>query len=157
VLNIRRYESSDHAAVWNLHNIALDAVGTNAGDGPWDDDLRQIEAVYLQNGGDFLVGICAGRLVAMGALKRTNADRAEIKRMRVHPDYQRRGFGQAILTALEKRAAELGYKVLHLDTTIQQTAAQGLYQKNGYVVVREGKIGRFDCVFYEKKLETMGK
>jgi hypothetical protein len=87
MLILRRYESTDHPAVWELHKIALDAVGANAGNGPWNDDLRQIEAVYLQSGGDFLVGICEGRLVAMGALKRTDTDRAEIKRMRVHPVY----------------------------------------------------------------------
>lgn len=72
--------------------------------------------------------------------------------MRVHPDYQRRGFGQTILTALENRARDLGYTELHLDTTVQQIAAQQLYLKNRYVLVREGKLAGFDCLFYEKKL-----
>ncbi len=53
----------------------------------------------------------------MGALRRTTNEWAEIKRMRVHPDFQRRGFGQMILEALEARAVALGYAALHLDTT----------------------------------------
>ena len=150
-LTIRRYESSDRDAVVELHRIALDLLGVYAEDRSVDADLNHIEEVYLQSG-DFMVGFYDGRLVAMGALRRTRADRAEIKRMRVHPDYQRRGFGQAILDALEQRARELGYKELHLDTTVQQTAAQRFYEKNGYVMVREGKIGQFDCLFYEKTL-----
>jgi GNAT superfamily N-acetyltransferase len=40
----------------------------------------------------------------MGAFRRTDPERAEIKRMRVHPDYQGRGFGQIILSELEARA-----------------------------------------------------
>jgi len=102
-LNIRRYQLSDHAAVCVLHKAALVAAGaysTSAG----DPDLNQIEAVYLNNGGVFLVGTLQNRIIAMGALRRTTPDRAEIRRMRVHPDFQRHGFGQAIFTALEKRA-----------------------------------------------------
>lgn len=68
----------------------------------------------------------------MGAVRRTSADKAEIKRLRVHPDMQRRGFGQQILSELEIRAAGLGYRVLHLDTTTNQVAAQALFAKNGY-------------------------
>lgn len=152
MLEIRRYQSGDQSSVWELHNIALEAVGAHAGNGPWDDDLNQIEAVYLANRGEFLVESCDGRVVAMGALKATTNQRAEIKRMRVHPQYQRRGFGQAILTGLEQRAREMGYTVLHLDTTLQQEAARRLYERNGYSLVGRGNVGRFDCFFYEKRI-----
>ncbi len=70
--------------------------------------------------------------------------------MRIAPAFQRRGFGQAILTALERRAVELGYKTLHLDTTVLQKAAQGLYIKNGYSEASRAKVGPFECIFYEK-------
>jgi ribosomal protein S18 acetylase RimI-like enzyme len=149
-LHIRRYRPTDYETVWRLHADALRAAGAHAGDGPWDDDLRQIEAVYLDNGGEFLVGVLHGRVVAMGALNKTSSKRAEIKRMRVSPAYQRNGFGQAILSALERRAVELGYAALHLDTTVQQRAAQGLYVKNGYREAGRSRTGRFESVFYEK-------
>jgi GNAT superfamily N-acetyltransferase len=151
MLQIRRYQPPDHDAVCELHKTALLAVGAYA-DGPWNADLNQIQAAYLDNGGEFLVGVLQGRVVSMGALKRRGPDRAEIKRMRVHPDFQRRGFGQAILAALEKRARDLGYSVLHLDTTILQVAAQCFYAKNGFREVRRGKLVGFDCIFFEKQL-----
>ena len=151
MLEIRRYQPSDHDAVCELHKTALLAVGAYA-EGAWDIDLDQIDTVYLTNGGEFLVGTLHGRIVAMGALMRTDGERAQIRRMRVHPDFQRRGFGQAIFTALEKRAGELGYSVLHLDTTVLQVAAQGFYAKNGFKEVRRGKLAGFDCIFYEKQL-----
>lgn len=149
-LHIRRYQTTDYQAVWRLHNVALDAADAHAGNGAWDDDLHQIESVYLDNGGEFLVGIHRGRIVAMGALERESSRPARIRRMRVDPAFQRRGFGQAILAALERRAVELGYGALRLDTTAQQKAAQGLYVKNGYLEKGGFKMGRFHCIVYEK-------
>lgn len=152
MLTIRRYQDADHDAVWLLHNVALAAVGAHAGNGPWDDDLHHVDAVYLRRRGEFLVGVYDEQVVAMGELKQTSEERAEIKRMRVHPDFQRRGFGQAILQALESRARELGYRVLHLDTTARQIAAQRLYLKNGFHETGRTVIVGFDCILMEKRL-----
>lgn len=152
MLKIRRYQSADSDIVWELHNAALAPTGAHLGNGPWDDDLRNIEQVYLQNGGEFLVGEYDGQIVVMGALKRTSAERAEVRRMRVAPAYQGRGFGQAMLDALEQRAKELGYTRLHLDTGVKMVAAQGLYRKNGYQEVRRGMIADVDVIFFEKSI-----
>lgn len=119
-----------------------------------DEDLDRVEEVYLAGGGEFLVGTVGGRVVAMGALKRTSGLRAEIKRMRVWPECWRRGHGQEMLRALERRAAGLGYSMLHLDTTVGQTAARRLYEKNGFREVSRSRSGGFECVFYEKRLEA---
>ena len=74
--------------------------------------------------------------------------------MRVLPDFQRRGFGQAILQALEVRAADPECTTLHLDTTVQQVAAQTLYLKSGYIEVGRARSGMFDIILYEKRLPT---
>ena len=152
MLNIRRYQTSDHATVWGLHKKALLAAGAYIHDSAYDADLNQIETIYLDGFDEFLVGTLQERIVAMGAFRRTAPDRAEIKRMRVHADYQRQGFGQAIYDTLEKRAIELGYSLLHLDTAVVLVGAQHFYAKNGYQEVRRGKLGIIDCIFYEKQI-----
>jgi GNAT superfamily N-acetyltransferase len=149
-LHIRRYEPSDKRAVRRLHDDALNEVGAHLGPGTWDDDLDDIEGVYLVSGGEFLVGILEREVVAIGALKRVSPKAAEVKRMRVRPGLQGRGYGQAILDALHRSAAGLGYTTLHLDTTVQQRVARRLYLKNGYREVGRGSIGPFECVFYER-------
>ncbi len=160
MLYIRRYEPADCDAVWALHVSALRSVGAHAGRGPWDDDLAAIESVYLQDQGEFLVGVLSGRVVAMGAVKRTSAQRAELKRMRVEPSLQRQGIGRAMLDALEERARDLGYRTLHLDTTIQQAAARRLYDKSGYREVGRGEWQGTDeiweVIWYEKDLAPGG-
>ena len=150
-LHIRRYEPEDKRAVRRLHDEALNEVGAHLGSGPWDDDLDDIEGVYLDPGGEFLVGVLDGKIVAMGALMRISPQKAELKRMRVKPGLQGLGYGQILLDALHHRATELGYPTLRLDTTVQQRAAQHLYLKNGYREAGPGVIGPFDCIFYERR------
>ena len=52
-MKIRRYRESDQEEVWALHNLALEEADAHAGNGPWDDDLRHIREVYLDDGGEF--------------------------------------------------------------------------------------------------------
>jgi len=127
---IRRFEPRDQQAVLQLHREALEAEGAYAGDGPWDADLHAIEEYYFKGGGEFLVGVYDGALIAMGALQRTSPESAEIRRMRVKPGFQRRGIGGTILKALERRAKSLKCTMLHLDTTAGQAAAQRFYTKS---------------------------
>ena len=150
-VTVRRYGPADREAVRRLHDEALNAVGAHLGPGEWDRDLDAIESVYLQSGGEFLVGELEGRIVAMGALRRDPEGRAWITRMRVAPDLQGRGIGQTLLNRLHSRAAELGYDTLYLNTTVQQVAAQRLYESTGYRRVGQGTVGPFRCLFYERK------
>ncbi|CAA9480324.1 MAG: hypothetical protein AVDCRST_MAG02-4467 [uncultured Rubrobacteraceae bacterium] len=147
----RRYGPADREAVRNLHDEALHDVGAHLGNGRWDGDLDAIEAVYLEDGGEFLVGVLEGEVVAMGALRRDSAGRAWITRMRVAPNLQGLGIGQRLLDVLHRRAAELGYRTLRLDTTVRQTAARRLYERNGYRETGRGTVGPFECLYYERK------
>jgi GNAT superfamily N-acetyltransferase len=149
---LRRYESADREEVCSLNRIALEATLAYLGDGPWNADLEEIEPVYLATGGEFLVGEAGGRIVVMGALKPRGPGTAEIKRMRVHPDVQRHGLGQRMLSALEACARERGYHKLILDTSTIQVAARALYDKNGYRETGRRVIRHLEMIDYEKIL-----
>jgi hypothetical protein len=63
--------------VWTLHYLALKAAGADIlGEGPWDDDLRDIPSSYLDGSGDFLVGVINDEIVAMGALRTRSSGRS---------------------------------------------------------------------------------
>jgi ribosomal protein S18 acetylase RimI-like enzyme len=149
---LRRYTPADREAVEYLHVFAIQQAGAYLGRGPWDDDVYTIEEAYLNNQGEFLIGVLDGVFVAMGALHRTSPERAEIKRMRVYPDYQGRGFGQLILDELESRARAMGYRTLHLDTSVVQVPAQKLYEKNGFCEVGRDIYQGLEVILYEKQL-----
>jgi len=87
----------------------------------------------------------------MGALKRIDEEKAEIKRMRVSKQYQRRGIGKTILNLLEESARSKGYTRLILDTTVNQIPAQRLYENKGYVEYKRGNSG-IETIYYVKHL-----
>lgn len=148
---LRRFQPGDDAAIMDLHERALRQVGAYL-PGPWNDDLLDIPSAYLHNGGEFLVGTLDDRIVAMGAFRRTDAERAEIKRMRVDPACQGRGYGRMILLALEERARQMGYEVLHLDTSTNQPVAVHLYQRHGYIQVGTKPFQDLQLLFFEKRI-----
>ena len=154
-MKIRRYKKSDLMEVITLHILALKSADAYVSSGKWDDDMKNIKNVYLKNG-DFIIGLLNNKIVAMGAIRKISKTKAEIKRMRVHQKYQRKGFGQKIYDELEKRAIQLGFKKLQLDTTNKQLAAQKFYQKNGYKEFKRKyfkNIG-FEMIYYEKIIKT---
>ncbi len=61
MMEVRRYRASDHDAVWELHNVALNDVGAHAGSGLWDDDLHRIEVEYIEAGGEVLSRVASSR------------------------------------------------------------------------------------------------
>ncbi|MBX6768584.1 MAG: GNAT family N-acetyltransferase [Actinomadura rubrobrunea] len=171
-LRLRRYRRADHATVLALHREGLAQVGLRPGDGVYyDHDFFRMEEIYLRDGGEFLVGELNGEIVAMGGLRpaglvpcgdaRASADCApapltpgvaEMVRLRVRPDVQRRGFGGAVMRALEERAVECGYRLLCADTTELQEPALRMYRRSGWRETRREVIGGIVNVYLEKRL-----
>jgi len=154
-LLVRRYIQADQPAVRALHHNSVNLLDGYGDDGTGDDDLRNVGEVYLDAGGEFLIGEADGKLVAMGALLRTGPASGEIKRMSVERNYQRQGFGSRVLAALEARARELGYRRLRLDTTTDQTAAQALFLERGFTKIGTGRMGRWEIIIFEKRLDPV--
>ncbi|WP_051468570.1 GNAT family N-acetyltransferase [Actinomadura oligospora] len=173
-LVLRRYADADHAAVLLLHRQGLAQVGLRPGDGVYyDHDFFRMEEIYLRGDGEFLVGEVDGRIVAMGGLRRGDlvpggAERAqgpgapvvrvreepvvEMVRLRVRPELQRRGYGEAVVQALEERAAELGYHLLRADTTSRQGPALALYRKFGWRETNREVINGIVNIYIEKRI-----
>ena len=149
----RPYESQDHEQVRELHELALRATGAFVSSGSWDDDLDDITAHYLASDGNFLVGISGDMVIAMGAWRKVSEKQAEIKRMRVHPNWQGLGLGRTLLENLETEIAQNGYAEIILDTTAQQLVAQELYLSSGYRETERTKEGYpLEMIFYLKAL-----
>jgi GNAT superfamily N-acetyltransferase len=152
-LTIRPYDHSDQATVERLHRNGLEQMGADAGSGPWDADLDDIEGSYLHAGGDFVVGLVDDEVVAMGALRRVTATTADLKRLRVTRELQGKGIGEQVARLLIQRARELGFTRLTADTTTRQVPAQQLLAKLGFVEMRREQFSRFELIYYECELD----
>lgn len=75
------------------------------------------------------------RVAAIGAMKRLDDARGEVKSMRTHPDFLRRGIAAALLETIIDHARAAGLSVLSLETGSGPAfePALALYRKRGFV------------------------
>ncbi|WP_049888130.1 MULTISPECIES: GNAT family N-acetyltransferase [unclassified Natrinema] len=171
-LSIRRYRPDDGPRVRDLHETAMRDANAYV-EGVPDDDLESITETFLESGGEFLVGERAGRIVAMGAFRPVDDSAhiatvvsdlgdaaAEVTRLRVAPDAQRRGYGRQLYRELEERARSRGVEQFVLDTRPTQTAARGLYDAEGFEAVCRKRFEDFDdpveLIVYRKSIADDG-
>jgi putative acetyltransferase len=76
-----------------------------------------------------------GRVSAIGALKRLEGGRGEVKSMRTHPDFLRQGLAAALLEVIIDHARAAGLSVLSLETGSgpEFEPALALYRRRGFV------------------------
>lgn len=142
VVITRRFHPDDAGAVWALNDIPnigetadpsapipLTSADTPPSAFP---DLADIRTSFQDAGGDFLVATTDGHIVATGGIKPNGPERAVVLRVRVHPATRRQGVGRALMSALEHRAATLGFTETHLDTATNQPEAIAFYRSLGY-------------------------
>nr|WP_210422924.1 MULTISPECIES: GNAT family N-acetyltransferase [unclassified Cryobacterium] len=87
--------------------------------------------------GVFLVARRDGAAVGCGGIRRIDAGEAggmryELKHLYVRPAARGGGVGRAMMTELERRAAEFGAAEVVLDTNASLEAAAQLYRSSGY-------------------------
>lgn len=151
-VTLRQYRDSDKDAVWRLHVAGLNQTGSFIFNQKLDGDFKDIEGIYMDNGGEFFVASLNEEIAGMGALRKINSDTAEIKRIRVDTKYQRKGLGSIILKRLIERAKELSYKKLILDTSTKQFPAHKLYEKHGFTEFKRDMRGDHGTIFYKLEI-----
>lgn len=82
--------------------------------------------------GAFLIVYVEGKAVGCGAVRLTDPETGELKRMYVAPAVRGRGLGRRLVSALEEEARSLGARRLILETGIRQAAAIALYRASGF-------------------------
>ena len=102
--------------------------------------------------GAFVIVREDGRTVAGGGIRRLADGVCEIKRMFVRPEARGRGHGRRLLTALEQAAADLGYRVVRLDTAQSMTTAMAMYRAAGYREIPDYNGNSYASFWGEKAL-----
>ncbi len=83
----------------------------------------------------FVVAYDDGTAVACGGLRALDDVHGEVKRMFVTPAARGRGISKLVLRDLERRARELGWERLLLETGELQPEAMSLYERAGYTAI----------------------
>lgn len=154
-LTVRRYEPADADDVWSVHERAMRASPLPyVENAPGDEPLADVTGHYLDRGGEFLVGLVGDDVVAIGGFQVIDERTVEIRHVRVDPHYQRRGYGNQLLSELEARARSAGARRVTLHTNERLAGARRLYEGNGYEETRRETDDEAGFVFryYQKQL-----
>ena len=103
--------------------------------------------------GAFVVAVSDSRPVACGGVQALGDGVGEIKRMWVHEDWRGAGLGARLLTHLETVVAELGHRVVRLDTNDTLTEAIGMYRRSGYREIPAYNDNPYARLWFEKSLD----
>ncbi|ULR29921.1 GNAT family N-acetyltransferase [Dickeya fangzhongdai] len=157
MFSIREIQPADSEQVIALHFAGLRESGSLSPDTSLDADLYAIAEHYPQHRARFLVAVTTEAepeyVIGMGAIRLLSDSVCEIKRMRVAAGFRQGGIAQAILDQLFAFAQSIdGVRSMILDTAEAQTAAQRLYEKNGFVLDSRKDIGGIASLIYKKAL-----
>ena len=99
-----------------------------------DQDLNGMEETYLTSGGGFwVIENPSQRIIGTVGLHPIDTRLCKLRKMHVHAEYRGLRLGESLLQQAIKRARQLGFQVMRLETIHSMTAAIHLYRKFGFV------------------------
>ena len=123
-LDIRPYQAADEAAVVRLWQ----ACGLTR---PWNDPHRDIERKLTVQPEWFLVGVADGRIVA-SVMAGYDGHRGWINYLSVDPGCRKRGYGKALVDAVERRFIDAGCPKINLLIRGDNGLVQDFYRALGF-------------------------
>ena len=95
-------------------------------------ELDRLSVMYAAPAGALLLARAGAETAGCVGLRKLRDDICEMKRLYVRPEFRGRQFGRRMAEDIARRARELGYRTLVLDTLGTMEAAQGLYSSMGF-------------------------
>lgn len=95
-------------------------------------ELAGLPGKYAPPTGAILLAVERDRALGCIAIRPHTAGECEIKRFYVTPDARGRGIGHLLLSAAVRRASDLGYRSICLDSSQDMRAARRTYEAAGF-------------------------
>lgn len=124
-MQIRPYQDADQECVIGLWT-RCDLLRS------WNDPVRDIARKQAEQPELFLVGFDSGKLVA-SAMAGYDGHRGNVYYLAVDPDYQGRGLGRAIMSAVEELFVARGCPKLNILIRSSNVKVRRFYEKLGYI------------------------
>jgi len=124
----------------------------------FDAELADIANLYARKGNNKLIAITepGGEVVGCIASQELEPGITEMKRLYVVPEHRSKKLGRILVEKIITIAEENGYHKIQLDTMPEMKAAQQLYDRLGFLVIKPYKsYGQERMICYEKILKNI--
>jgi len=146
---IRPWQPQDRSQATAVIAAVLAEFGLTFEPDGADQDACAVEDHYWQQGGEFWVVETGGAVVGtagyLPVARGTGA--VEIRKMYLLPAVRGQGLGRYLLTQLEARIAQRGFKQIWVETASVLQAAVALYESSGYRPQGEVTTPRCDRIY----------
>ncbi len=131
--NLREAFNQDLEKIKKLIFGVLHEYGLNIFPNTTDADLTDIEKSYFSNGGVFYVlESDEGKIIGSIGLYNINNQECELRKMYLSSSFRGKGIGRELLEFLLKKATEMSFKKIILETNSKLEMAINLYKKFGF-------------------------
>ncbi|MFX0037974.1 MAG: GNAT family N-acetyltransferase [Promethearchaeota archaeon] len=119
----------------------------------FDLELKWLPLPYLLPKGCLLLAYTENKLAGCVGLRKFEHDICEMKRLYVRPEFRRKKIGLELSKSIIRRAKELRYKSMRLDTLPFMKEAVNLYLSLGFKEIAPYRYNPFEnAKFFELKL-----
>ena len=98
-------------------------------------ELDELPGKYGSPDGVILLALEQEKLAGTVALRRFDAESAEMKRLYVRPEYRGNQLGRQLAEAVLEAAKRVGYRSVKLDTVPSMKEARALYERMGFMKI----------------------
>jgi putative acetyltransferase len=114
----------------------------------WDYDLTDLQGTYIDSGGMIEVAKEDGKIVGCIAVKQNEEEVAEIKRLRVFPEYQGKGIGTNLFQDALDFCSKGNFQKIVADTQKNNKKAISMLKKFRFFQVRKDEKN----LYFEKRI-----
>jgi putative acetyltransferase len=146
---IRAWQHQDRQAAAEVIRSCLAEYGLGWEADGADRDVLEVEAAYLDRGGEFWVVESQGQIVGTSAYYPIDRGEkaVEIRKMYLLPIARGQGLGRHLLGELERSIAARGYREIWIETASVLKEAVLLYESSGYQPATGVETMRCDRVY----------
>lgn len=148
-VEIRPATDADQPAISKLYREGFEEGQLRSND--TGADIENLRAGYFSDDGQsgFWVACHDGKVIGMIGVQRTSNNVGEMRRLRVHSDYRRRGVGTRLMEHAMQFCQDQGYLKVVLDVRVEREPAIKLFEKFGFTLSRSRDVdGRKMLDFY---------
>jgi len=124
--------AADIAIVRDLFLEYADGLGVSLCFQGFDEELATLPGAYASPRGCLLLARRGGHVAGCVGLRPLDADRCEMKRLYLRPQFRGHGIGRRLAEAVIAEARAAGYRSLVLDSLASMHEARALYDRLGF-------------------------
>jgi len=133
MFNLRKAIKGEESGILNLVNSVLSVYGLKTDPNNTDRDISDLDRDYFSKNGWFAILEDDNEIIGTYGIYRIDNKICELRKMYLLPNYHGQGLGKLLLSEALKKAKELGYSEMILETNKLLDKAISLYSKNGFV------------------------